>query len=135
MVAATRLQAVTDPLALVVFDDEAMATTIANALKNKGFRIFSIQSILGDTESLDGLRPEVIVLDVRRNMFSAAKTLVELAKRPASPPVVLVVDADDTVWLAARFGLLSVRATSNPRDLLGVVERSRREQRRPVIPS
>lgn len=135
MVAATRLQAVGDPLALVVFDDEEMAMTIANALKNKGFRTFSIQSILGDTESLEGLRPEVIVLDVRRNLFAAAKTLVELAKSPASPPVVLVVDADDTVWLAARFGLLSVKAAANQRDLLGVVERSRREQRRPVIPS
>ena len=135
MVAATRLQPVSDPLALVVFDDEEMAMTIANTLKNKGFRTFSIQSILGDTESLDGLRPEVIVLDVRRNMFAAAKTLVELAKKPASPPVVLVVDADDTVWLAARFGLLSVKATSNPRALLSVVEQSRREQRRPVAPS
>jgi hypothetical protein len=132
MVATTRLDPSLDPLALVVFDDERVGTTIVELLKNKGFRTFSIQSILGDTESLDGLRPEVIVLDARQNMFAVAKTLVELSKRPMSPPVVLVADADEGIWLANRFRLLTVRPNTSQRDLLHTIEQSRREWLRPV---
>jgi CheY-like chemotaxis protein len=135
MVAATRLQQSPDPLALVVFDDENVGMTIASTLRKKGFRTYSIESILGDSASLDGLRPDVIVLDVCRNMFAAAKTLVELSKRPMSPPVVLVADADDALWLAARFRLLTVRPNSTAVELLQTIEQSRREGRRPVAPS
>jgi AmiR/NasT family two-component response regulator len=136
MVAATtRLEPSLEPLALIICDDENVGPAIVSSLKNKGFRIFSIQSILGDTESLDGLRPDVIVLDARQNMFAVAKTLVELSKRPLSPPVVLVVDADEAVWLAARFQLLTIRPDTNPRELLRTVERSRREALRAVAPT
>jgi AmiR/NasT family two-component response regulator len=135
MVAAIRLEPSLEPLALVVCDDEGVGTSIVSSLKNKGFRIFSIQSILGDTESLDGLRPEVIVLDARQNMFAVAKTLVELSKRPMSPPVVLIADADDAVWLATRFQLLTVRPDASQPDLLRTIEQSRREGLRPVAPT
>jgi CheY-like chemotaxis protein len=135
VVAATRLEPSPNPLALVVFDNEEVGKTIVESLKNKGFRTFSIQSILGDSESLDGLRPEVIVLDARQNMFAVAKTLVELSKRPMSPPVVLVADADDAVWLATRFKLLTVRPDTSQRDLLRTIEQSRREGLRPVAPT
>lgn len=135
MLAAASARSASDPLALVVFEDETLGTTIAKTLRDKGFRTFTIESILGDTDTLDGLRPEVVVLDVRRNMLGVAKTLVELSKRRAAPPVLLVADADDAIWLAARFRLLTVRSSSNERDLLRAIERSRREERRPRAPS
>jgi DNA-binding response OmpR family regulator len=135
MVAATRLEPSLDPLALVVFDDDRVGTPIVDALKNKGFRTFSIHSILGDSESLGGLYPELIILDIRRDLFAAAKTLAELAKRPLSPPVVLIADEEDARRFAARFRLLSVRSDTSKDELLRVVDRARREQRRPVAHS
>lgn len=122
------------PLALVVFEDDDAGARATQTLRERGYRTFAIDATCGDVESLDGLRPAVIVLDVRRAALRASKLLVELSKRESSPPVLLLTDGDDALWIAARFGLLPVALDAGEDELMRVVDLTRREQRRPRAP-
>jgi CheY-like chemotaxis protein len=122
------------PLALVVYDNEREGVEISRALRNRGYRTFTIDATCSDIESLTGLQADVIVLDARRTLLGVTKTLVELSKRPDTPPVVLVADGDDVLWVAARFNLLVVSEWAGDAEIEWVVERSRRERRRPRAP-
>jgi CheY-like chemotaxis protein len=121
------------PVALIVFPDEAMRARVTRSLRGRGYRTFSVESLCGDADWLRGLHPSVIVLDVRRELLGATRTLVDLSARPSSPPVVLVSD-DDGAWVAPRFGLISVPADAGDDELARAVELSRREGRRPAPP-
>jgi DNA-binding response OmpR family regulator len=129
---AARVDPPDAPLAIVVLQDERTGASIARALRAHGYRTFTIDSACGDTDSLEGLRPAIIVLDVRRETASARRTLVALSDRPSSPPVVLVGAREDATLVAARFGLLAVSPSAPEHELLATIERSRRDQRRPT---
>lgn len=119
------------PLALVVLQDESVKDQTTHALRVGGYRTFAIDSHFGNVESLDGLRAAVIVLDVRRSAPHASKLLMELSDRPTSPPVLLLTEGDEGLSMGTRFGLLSVQSDAGGPELLRLLQRTRREQRRP----
>jgi DNA-binding response OmpR family regulator len=129
---AARVDPPDAPLAIVVSQEEVTGASIARALRAQGYRTFAIDSACSDTDSLEGLRPAVIVLDIRGETASATRTLAALSDRPSSPPVVLFSAGDDATLVAARFGLLAVSQGAPERELLATIERSRRDQRRPT---
>ena len=134
LAARTDQASVTAPLALVVYQDDEMSSTTTRALRAAGYRTFAIELAWCDTLSLEGLQPAVVVLDIRRALLTAAKTLVELSKRSSSPPVLLVTDRDEGEWVAARFRLMRLPWEAVDRDLAHAVERTRHLQLRPVPP-
>jgi hypothetical protein len=129
---AARVDPPDAPLAIVVSQEEPTGASIARALRAHGYRTFAIDSACSDTDSLEGLRPAIIVLDIRGETASATRTLAALSDRPSSPPVVLFSARDDATLVAARFGLLAVSQGAPERELLATIERSRRDQRRPT---
>ncbi len=122
------------PLAIVVHQDDVMRDAAQRALRALGYRTFAIESVCADPDSLDGLKPAVVVLDIRRAQLFAARTLVALSKHASAPPVVLVGDGAEGAWLGARFGLLTVVWNAADRELASAVERSRLHRLQPRAP-
>ena len=88
---------------LIVEDDPGCRALLQAIFVSNGFRVTSTDSVLGASELIDRLRPDVIVLDLALPYRSGASWLVDLKADPgtASIPVV-ILSAHPTVLTEGR---------------------------------
>ena len=123
----------TGPLALVVHQDDELAHTTSLALRARGYRTFVVDVACSDCVTIERLGADLLVLVVKNDLLSLARLLVELAHATDAPPAMLVADDPDATWVAARFGIFA--APAREREIAWAVERTRRESRRPSVPT
>jgi DNA-binding response OmpR family regulator len=88
---------------LIVEDDPGCRALLQAIFVSNGFRVTSTDSVLGASELIERLRPNVIVLDLALPYRSGASWLVELKSNPGTAQIpVVILSAHPTVLPAAR---------------------------------
>jgi two-component system phosphate regulon response regulator OmpR len=83
----------TDPQRILIVEDDPGCRALLNAIfVSNGYQVAQTDSVLGASELIDRLQPDVIVLDLALPYRSGASWLVELKSSPerAHIPVVIV---------------------------------------------
>jgi DNA-binding response OmpR family regulator len=121
----------TVPTALIVEDDELLATSIAGLLEDEGYAT-AIAATLGEArQALAKCDPHVLVLDLTLPDAFGGDLLHELAEDPNAPPTVLVTTFPLARMLAARHEVELVMKPFVLDDLLTGIRRARDDARRP----
>lgn len=76
---------------LIVEDDPGCRALLQAIFVSHGFRVTSTDSVLGASELIERLRPDVIVLDLALPYRSGASWLVELKADPETAGIPVVV--------------------------------------------
>jgi len=120
-----------DRKALVVEDDAAMATTIADALAVAGWTVVSSPTIADARRMLATERPSLLVLDLTLSDEFGGELLEQLAGRDDAPATVIVSGFGLAPIIAARFEVELVKKPFDVERFLVVVERAERTGVRP----
>lgn len=118
-------------VALIVEDDEAMATAIANALDDAGWQVITVSSLASARETIANRRPSVLVLDLTLRDEFGATLLDELATREVAPATVIVSGFGLAPLVAARFDVELVSKPFEMDAFLQAVDRAGRDDKRP----
>lgn len=109
---------------LVVDDDPAIRTTIADILGLEGYRVETAANGQEALEFLDRERPSVIVLDMRMPVMDGWTFARTLQKRGVSLPIVVITAAQNAQRWADEIGADAYLAKPfELTDLLDAVER------------
>jgi len=132
---ATRLRGVTrtdgPPKALIVEDDELLATAIAGLLEDEGYATTITPTLAEARAALTRSKPHVLILDLTLPDAFGGDLLHELAEDENAPPTVLVTTFPLARMLAARHEVELVMKPFVLDDLLNGIRRARENLRRP----
>jgi DNA-binding NtrC family response regulator len=117
--------------AVVVEDDAAMATTLADALNELGYFPVHVQSVEKARETLDQTKPDLLLLDLNLVDGFGADLLEALAGDPTAPVVVIVSGFALAPMVAARYSVPHVQKPFALDTLLDAIEDARASERRP----
>ena len=116
---------------LVLEDDEAMGTAIADALEERGYDAIVVDTLASARSALHDARPAILVLDLTLKEEFGATLLDELAGRDDAPATVIVSGFGLAPLVAARYEVELVNKPFNVDAFLDAVERAKREQKKP----
>jgi DNA-binding NtrC family response regulator len=119
------------PHALVLEDDEAMGTALADALHEGGWQTQIVGTLSAARTALRNVHPTLLVLDLTLEGEFGATLLDELAGRDDAPATVIVSGFGLAPLVAARYEVELVNKPFSVDALLDAVERARREGRTP----
>lgn len=117
--------------ALVLEDDEAMGTAIADALEDRGWEAMVVDTLAGARAAIREARPALLVLDLTLKDEFGATLLQELAGRDDAPATVIVSGFGLAPLVAARFEVELVNKPFDVDRFLDAVERAKRESKKP----
>lgn len=117
--------------ALVLEDDAALATTIADALTEAGWQVRTVHTIVEARALIEREHPALLVLDLTLSDEFGGELLEHLAGRDDAPATVIVSGFGLAPIIAARFDVELVRKPFDVDRLLTAVERAEREGVRP----
>jgi DNA-binding response OmpR family regulator len=117
--------------AVVVEDDEAMATTLADALSELGFHPVHVESVEKARETLASARPDLLLLDLNLVDGFGADILESLSDDPNAPVVVIVSGFALAPMVAARYSVPCVEKPFALETLNAAIEDARASGRRP----
>ena len=91
------LQTHPKPTVLVIEDDQPFRIMLRNALQAAGFTVVAVEDGLSALQRIEAEPPQVVVLDLALPRLSGRDVYRELAARPETSqiPVVVVSGADD----------------------------------------
>jgi signal transduction histidine kinase/DNA-binding response OmpR family regulator len=116
------------PTALLLDDDEASVALVSDALRAEGFRVLATGTAAAAIDALEGVKPDVVLLDLVRPQLSAFDLLDALRRSPATAAVPVVVlgaalDDDEASRRVALAGLRRLGRTPSLHDLVAEVHR------------
>lgn len=85
----------TQPLALIVEDDEDINEIFCQALISAGFAIHSVRDGLAASEFLKGIVPEIVILDLHLPNMSGEAILRQIRADPRQEKVRVVITTAD----------------------------------------
>jgi two-component system nitrogen regulation response regulator NtrX len=121
----------TVPTALIVEDDETLATSMAGLLEDEGYATAIARTVSEARAALKNCDPHVLILDLTLPDAFGGELLHELAENDDAPPTVLVTTFPLARMLAARHEVELVKKPFVLDDLLAGIRRARDHERRP----
>jgi len=118
-------------VALVVEDDEAMGTAIADALDDRGWNVVVVDTLAAARDTIARSHPALLVLDLTLKDEFGATLLDELAGRDDAPATVIVSGFGLAPLVAARFEVELVNKPFAVDAFIDAVERANRDGKKP----
>jgi len=78
------------PVVLVVDDEDDIRSSLRMILEYEGMEVIEQASGGEALKKLDGLRPDVVLLDIKMPRMDGLEVLAELRKRAADLPVIMI---------------------------------------------
>jgi len=121
----------TTATALIVEDDETLATSMAGLLEDEGYATAVAGTFAGARAALQQCDPQVLILDLTLPDAFGGDLLHELAENENAPPTVLVTTFPLARMVAAKHEVELVTKPFVLDDLLAGIHRAREHARRP----
>ena len=121
----------TMPTALIVEDDDTMATSMAGLLEDEGYATAIVRTLAEARQALRHCDRHVLILDLTLPDAFGGELLHELAECEEAPPTVLVTTFPLARMLAARHEVELVMKPFPLDELLHGIRRARDHLRRP----
>jgi DNA-binding response OmpR family regulator len=120
------------PRAVVIENDELLASTIESLLLDDGWSTLRFASLEAAARAFTAM-PELLILDLKLGDRHGTELLAELASRSDAPPTVLVSAGAELGPVAERFGVVPVRKPFDLDRLLAAIRRAIADDHRPSI--
>lgn len=120
---------------ILVVDDDPTCRVLLDAIFDlHGFEVFASDSVLGATELIGSVRPDVILLDLALPYRSGASWLTELKSRPDTATIPVIILSAMPEMLPGDRRRLAAAVLQKPFRTPALVETVRAACARPTLP-
>ncbi len=125
MTSATQLRAQRPRIAVVLVDDEALASALVELLRDLSWETYEVESFRDARVTIESVRAGVFVVDPGLHVDLLERFVAKLASTEGGPGVVVLSDLLSAASIADQHGVVFVQEPFDLDDFAAAVERAR----------